>query len=149
LDLAVHRSILESESFKKVIIPKMARVFRKRLTHTIKLFLKKKSKSKAIKKLRSSLEPVFTLAVEIRAESLLSASNFELIWPVAGSAVSGADMEMTSSKPIAGPGVVKLPLLPGLRAFPKKKTMVGYQGFAQEKSIKMPQDYVVKALVLC
>ncbi|RYN54312.1 hypothetical protein AA0118_g9274 [Alternaria tenuissima] len=149
LDLAVHRSILESESFKKVIIPKMARVFRKRLTHTIKLFLKKRSKSKAIKKLRSSLEPVFTLAVEIRAESLLSASNFELIWPVAGSAVSGADMEMTSSKPIAGPGVVKLPLLPGLRAFPKKKTMVGYQGFAQEKSIKMPQDYVVKALVLC
>lgn len=92
---------------------------------------------------------MFTLAVEVRAESLLSASNFELIWPVAGSAVSGADMEMTSSKPIAGPGVVKLPLLPGLRAFPKKKTMVGYQGFAQEKSIKTPQDYVVKALVLC
>jgi hypothetical protein len=149
LDLVVHRSILESESFKKVIIPKMARMFRKRLTHTIKLFLEKKSKSKAIKKLRSSLKPVFTLAVEVRAESLLSASNFELIWPVAGSAVSGADMEMTSSKPIAGPGVVKLPLLPGLRAFPKKKTMVGYQGFAQEKSIKTPQDYVVKALVLC
>ncbi|CAN9294358.1 unnamed protein product [Alternaria alternata] len=149
LDLAVHRSILESESFKKVIIPKMARIFKKRLTHTIKLFLKKKSKSKAIKKLRSSLKPVFTLAVEVRAESLLSANNFELIWPVAGSAVSGADMEMTSSKPIAGPGVVKLPLLPGLRAFPKKKTMVGYQGFAQETSIKMPQDYVVKALVLC
>jgi len=127
----------------------MARIFSKRLTRTIKLFLKKKSKSKAIKKLRSSLKPVFTLAVEVRTESLLSASNFELIWPVAGSAVSGADMEMTNSKPIAGPGVVKLPLLPGLRAFPKKKTMVGYQGFAQETSIKMPQDYVIKALVLC
>jgi hypothetical protein len=148
LDLAVHRSIIESESFKEVIIPKMSEIFRNRLTHALQPFFRKSLKRKAIKKLRSSLGAVFKLAVEVRSESLLSANHFELIWPVAGSATNEAEMKGINSKPIADAKVIELPLLPGLRAYPKKKAMVGYRRFAEGTSTDLRHDYVVKALVL-
>jgi hypothetical protein len=148
LDLAVHRSIIESESFQEVIIPKMSKVFRNRLTHELRHFFSKSLKRKAIKRLRSSLSAVFKLAVEVRAESLLSANHFELIWPVAGSAANKAETEVINSNPIADGKVVKLPLFPGLRAFRKEKTMVEYRGFATGTLTETCQDYVMKALVL-
>jgi hypothetical protein len=148
LDLAVHRSIIESESFKEVIIPKMSKMFRNRLTHALDPFFGKSLKRKAIKKLRSSLSVVFKLAVEVRAESLLSANHFELIWPVAGSAANEAEMEAINSNPITDGKVVKLPLFPGLRAFRKEKTMIEYRGLSKGTLTEMCQDYVVKALVL-
>jgi hypothetical protein len=148
LDLAVHRSIIESGSFKEVIIPEMSKMFRNRLTHALHPFFGKSLKRKAIKKLRSSLSAVLRLAVEVRAESLLSANHFELIWPVAGSAANEAEMEAVNPNRIADGKVVKLPLFPGLRAFCKEKTMVEYRGFAKGKLTETCQDYVVKALVL-
>jgi hypothetical protein len=148
LDLAVHRSIIESESFKEVIIPEMSKMFRDRLTDALYPFFSESLKDKAITKLQSSLSAVFKLAVEVRAESLLSANHFELIWPVAGSAANEAEMEATNSNPIADGKVVKSPLFPGLRAFRKGKTMVEYRGLAKGTSTGMCQDYVVKALVL-
>jgi hypothetical protein len=139
---------MNSESFKEVIIPEMSEMFRNRLTDALHPFFSKSLKRIAIKKLRSSLIAVFKLAVEVRAESLLSANHFELIWPVAGSAANGAEMEAINSKPIADGKVVKLPLFPGLRAFRKEKTMVEYGGFAKGALTETCQDYVVKALVL-
>ncbi|KAF3049726.1 hypothetical protein E8E11_010079 [Didymella keratinophila] len=64
LDLAVHRTIIESESFKEDIIPKMSKMFRDRLTHALHPFFGKSLKRKAMKKLRSWLGAVFKLAVE-------------------------------------------------------------------------------------
>ena len=127
----------------------MGRIFRKRLTNALEPFLNKSLKHEAIEKLRSTLGTIFEFAVEIRAESLLSANDFELIWPVAGSAANGAEMEAISSEPVADSQAIKLPLLPGLRAFSKKKTMVESRGFSRGALTKAPQHYVVKALVLC
>lgn len=101
-----------------------------------------------MKKLRSWLGAVFKLAVEVRAESLLSANHFELIWPIVGLAANRAEMEAISSNPIADGKVVKLPLFPGLRAFRKEKKMVKYRGFSKGTSTDLRQDYVVKALIL-
>ena len=148
MDLAVHRSIIESESFKDVIIPEMSKMFRDRLIHALGHLFTQSVRPEAIKKLRSSLSAVFKLAVEVRAESLLSANHFELIWPVAGSAANEAEMEAINSNPIANGKMVKLPLFPGLRAFHKGKTMVEYSGFAKEALTGMCHDYTLKALVL-
>ena len=112
-------------------------MFKSRLTDALHPIFGKRLKLEAIKKLRSSLSAVFKLAVEVRAESLLSASHFELIWPVAGSAANEAEMEAINSNPIADGKVVKLPLFPGPRAFRKEKTMVDYRGFANGTSTKM------------
>jgi hypothetical protein len=126
----------------------MSKMFRNRLTHALHPFFGERLRRKAIKKLRSSLSAVFKLAVEVRAESLLNANHFELIWPAAGSAANKAEMEAINSKTIADGEVVKLPLFPGIRAFRREKTMVKYCGFAKGTSTDMCQDYVVKALVL-
>jgi hypothetical protein len=127
------------------MIPKMSKMFRNRLTHALHPFFDKSLKRKAMKKLRSSLNAVFKLAVEVRAESLLSANHFELIWPVVGSAANEAEMEATNLNPIADGKVVKLLLFPSLRSFRKEKTMVEYRGFAKGTLTEMCQDYVVKA----
>lgn len=134
MDLAVYRTIIESESFKEDIIPKMSKMFRDRLTHALYLFFGKSLKRKAMKKLRSWLGAVFKLAVEVRAESLLSANHFELIWPIVGLAANRAEMEAISSNLIADGKVVKLPLFLGLRAFRKEKKMVKYRGFLKGTS---------------
>jgi hypothetical protein len=125
----------------------MSKIFTTRLTHALEPFFGKSLKLKAIKKLRSSLDAVFKLAVEVRAESLLSGNPFELIWPVAGSAVD-KEMESINSNPIADGEVVRLPVLPGLRAYPKKKTMVQYGAFAKGTPSDMHPDCMVKASVL-
>jgi len=148
LDLAVHRSIIESEGFKEVIVPEMSKIFRDRLTDALGPFFNEDLRPQAIEKLRSSLTAVFELAVEVRAESLLSANHFELIWPAAGSAANEAEMESINSNPIANGKMVKLPLFPGLRAFHKEKAMVDYSGFAKNALNDMCQDHVLKALVL-
>jgi hypothetical protein len=124
----------------------MSEMFRNRLTHALVPFFGKKRK--AIEKLRSSLSAVFKLAVEVRAESLLSATHFELIWRVAGSAADEAEMESSTSNPIADGKVFRLPILPGLRAYPKEKTTVDYRGFTKGTVTKMCPVYVVKASVL-
>jgi hypothetical protein len=127
----------------------MSKMLRNRLTHALEPFFSKSLKRKAIKKLRSSLSAVFKLAVEVRAESLLSANHhFELIWPVPGSAADEAEMESINSNPIADGKSVKLPVLPGLRAYPKKKTMVQYRAFAKGTPSDMHSDCMVKASVL-
>ncbi|KAH6865284.1 hypothetical protein BKA58DRAFT_414015 [Alternaria rosae] len=148
LDLAVHRSIIESESFKEVIIPEMSKMFRDRLTSALHPLFRKRLRRKAIRKLHSSLSDVFRLAVEVRAESLLSANHFELIWPAAESAANEADMEAMTSHPIANGEIVKLPVFPGLRAFRKERAMVEYCGFAKGAGSETTRDFVVKALVL-
>jgi hypothetical protein len=149
VDHAAHKSTMEGEGFKEVVIPKMTEMLTKRLTDALEPFFHESQKHQAIEKLRPSLRAVFKLAVEARAESLLSASDLRLIWPVAGSAANEAEMEVSSSKSIANPEVVKLPLLPGLCAFSKEKmTMVDYRGLAQGTLTETPQLYVVKALVL-
>jgi hypothetical protein len=127
----------------------MSKMFTIRLAHALEPFFSKSLNPKAaIEKLQSSLGAVFALAVEVRSRTLLSANHFELIWPVAGSAADEAEMELIDSNPIAHGKVVKFPVLPGLRAYPKKKTMVQYRGFVEGTLSDMRQDYIVKALIL-
>lgn len=126
----------------------MSEMFTDRLTQALQPFFRESVKHKAIKKLRSSLSTVFELAVQVRSESLLSANHFELIWPVAGSAANEAEMEAIHSNPVVDANIVRLPLLPGLRAYAKKKTVVEYRGFTKGTSSDLCHDYVVKALIL-
>ncbi|KAI8933219.1 hypothetical protein NX059_009854 [Plenodomus lindquistii] len=148
LDLAVHQSIVEKESFKEVIIPQMSELLTTRLTHALQPFFQVRFRRKAMKKLRPSLGTAFKSALEIRSESLLSPNHFQLIWPVAGETVNEVAMESQSSNPTLASNLVRLPLCPGVRAYVKKKAVVDYGGFAKEPLTGLRQDYVVKALVL-
>lgn len=78
----------------------------------------------------------------------MSAKRFELIWPIAGSTASKAEMQSIGLNPIAKGKVVKLPILPGIRAYTKERTMVEYRGFAKDASNGLLPDYIVEALVL-
>jgi hypothetical protein len=76
---------------------------------------------------------------------MIGAMNMELKLPPSVPVYKPTDY---FSNPIADGKVVKLPVLPGLRAYPKEKTMVQYRGFVEGIPSDMRQDYMVKALIL-
>ncbi|KAF2624066.1 hypothetical protein BU25DRAFT_166424 [Macroventuria anomochaeta] len=148
LDIAVHQSIIEDDSFKDVIVPKMSEMFTSRLVNALEPLFDKDSRRNAIQKLRPSLYSILHLAIQIRSETLVSTDCYQLIWPSVGSSFNKKEMETKGTESIAVAGVVRLPLCPGIRAYTKEKALVDYGGLMRGDVSRMGPKYVMKALVL-
>lgn len=127
----------------------MGKILADRLTNAFQPLSGEKENLEAIEKLRPSLYAILCLAIQIRAESLISGKHFELIWPSVGSLFDEMEMEAKHSGPMAVANVVRLPLCPGIRVCAKGKAMVDYSGFVMSGASRSSAEYVIKALVLC
>jgi hypothetical protein len=146
-DTAVHRSMVEEDSFKVVTAPHMSSIFTSRLLKALKPMTEKRMKQNVVKKLESVLDLVFSTAVHIRSLSLIGNEYYECVWPSIGSTFNSIEMEATQRESDGQTDVVRLPLCPGLRAY-SKQGMVEYHGFNQVTSSSAELKYVVKALVM-
>ncbi|KAF2124676.1 hypothetical protein P153DRAFT_370595 [Dothidotthia symphoricarpi CBS 119687] len=149
LDIAVHRSIVDEQSFRDVIVRNMSETYTTRLLHALQPLFQQPLERNATRKLKSSLDRVLSLAVQIRSDSLVGTEDYESVWPAIGSTYSQNEMETKHAGSVAIANVVRLSLCPGLRAYSKKKAMVEYHSLGNGGCSNVTPKYVIKALVLC
>ncbi|KAF2707545.1 hypothetical protein K504DRAFT_383490 [Pleomassaria siparia CBS 279.74] len=156
LDTAVHYSMIEEKDFENVTIPSMASRHTIRLSNALQPLFKKqlqsrmtkKLQSRMTKKLRHTLDDILRLALKIRSLSLVGTEEYESIWPSSGSLVDNNEMDMQHSRITTMANLVRLPISPGLRGYPKKKAMVGYHPFGNWEGSSRTPKLVIKALVI-
>jgi hypothetical protein len=147
LDTAAHRSIVEEKGFKDAAMSSMATSLTDRLLSTLEPLFDSQLKNKTIKKLRASLDPLIGLAIEIRCSTLVGNERYESIWPCVGAVFDASEMESASGSKNAV-SHVRLPICPGLRAYPTEGPVVSYQGLGTNNEPHAPVKYVLKAMVL-
>jgi hypothetical protein len=124
----------------------MSSTLTKRLLVALQPLLEQRSDNPSIKNLTTYLNCVMISALKIRSLSLVGTESFESILPPIGASLEEVEMEI--EQPRRSADIVRLPLCPGLRAYPKDKSMVQYDGFGSGEHDRRKAKYVVKALVL-
>jgi hypothetical protein len=146
-DTAVHRSIVQEDSFKAVTVPRLSSELTFRLLNALRPLTEKRLKHSYVRKLESSLNLVLSTAIHIRSLSLIGNEYYECVWPSIGSTFNSIEMEATNQESEVHTDVVRLPLCPGLRAY-SKQGMVDYHELNHVMSSSAVTKYVVKALVM-
>jgi hypothetical protein len=132
-----------------MIVPYMSDALTTRLLNALQPLFDQRQKRGATRKLRSSLHCILSLAVQIRSESLVGTENYESVWPSTGSLFDQNEMETRHAGSLNSANIVRLPLCPGFRAYPKRKEIVGYHGLGNGQWPHISPMYVIKAMVLC
>ncbi|OAK96903.1 hypothetical protein IQ06DRAFT_229236 [Phaeosphaeriaceae sp. SRC1lsM3a] len=145
LDSIAHRSLMDEEPFSDMIIPRLASTHTRRLLTALDPLFDPDMRQETIRRLKPSLRGLFHLATQIRFTALTGNECYESIWPQAQSAFDSNDMESTSFRPEQA-HIVRLPICPGIRAYPRTDINVDY-GFGQHTA-SGPAKYVIKATVL-
>jgi hypothetical protein len=148
LDQSVHRSLIEEQDFIHTTIRTMASKHCERLLHALRPLYGEKVRPKVIKRLRMRLESVLEVAIHIRSLSLVSAEEYECIWPLPGSAFDSKEMESQDAKVVEGRARVKVPINPGLKAHSRKLGLVSYNGFENRGERDATSRNIVRATVL-
>lgn len=146
--MATHEALIQEKDFEEHVVAPMASRLTKRLLTVLRLVLWDQNADHAydmIGKLAPRLTYIMSLGVHIRSLSLVSNNRIETIWPSAGVSFDESDMDSM----VAGTGsLVKLPMLPGLIAYPKEKAVITYRGFADRGPKGGPPEYTIKAMVI-
>jgi len=140
--------MIEERDFEEVIVPSIASRHTARLLNVLQPLLEKHFQRRMIKKLKLTLDYTMGLAIKIRALSLVGTEDYESIWPLSGSLFDRNEMEMQHDNVDMIVGSVRLPLCPGLRAYPKEKAMVAYHPFGNGEGAGKTPKFVVKAQIL-
>ncbi|KAF1849716.1 uncharacterized protein K460DRAFT_324282 [Cucurbitaria berberidis CBS 394.84] len=148
LDTTAHQSLIREKDFNEVIIPRMTSEYTTLLLDALQPLFSKSLQSKTREGLKSPLDCIFGLAMQIRSLSLVGTEEYESVWPSSGSLFDNNEMETEQSESNNAANLVRLPLLPGIRAYSKQKAMVGYHGFGNGEGPNKTPKYVCKALVL-
>jgi hypothetical protein len=139
--------MVEEEAFREEVLPRMASSHSARLLEAFEPLFVGGLQHKTSRKLQRSLRSILSIAVEIRAISLVGVERYECIWPSIGSTFDAGMMETRGAGPRDRNRVVRLPLCPGLQAYSKKGAVVDYQGFGSGARCHTSSTYVIKALV--
>ncbi|KAF2181386.1 hypothetical protein K469DRAFT_729477 [Zopfia rhizophila CBS 207.26] len=148
LDTAVHQSMIKEKDFKDVTIPRMASRHTTRLLNALQPLFDKQLQYKTARKLKLTLDCILRLAIQVRSLSLVGTEDYASIWPSPGSLFDNNEMETEHSGMATMANLVRLPLSPGLRAYPKENAMVGYHRFGNGEGTSRTPKYVIKALIL-
>jgi hypothetical protein len=148
--MAAHQAVIQDEDFKEETVTRMASRTTKRLLNALRFLAGQQDSDATFQNVESQLESVLSLAVHIRSLSLISSADFELIWPSPGVSFveNGMTTEPSMSMGAKGAGLVKVPILPGLRIYTLEKAMIRYHGFGRRVATSRTPDYTIKAVVI-
>lgn len=148
LDIAVHQAMIEDKSFKDFTLPRLARAHIARLSDALQPLIDRTHERDTLKKLKGILFGIFEQAIKVRSLYLVSIQGYESIWPSSGGTFEGGVMELHRPGRSRSAPLVRLPLCPGLRAYPRERRMVSYEMFKPVEGAEVAPTYVIKALVM-
>lgn len=141
--------MVEEAVFKGEIIPIMASSFTTRVLNALQPLFKEELRDKTTEELGSCIRYISIIAIHIRSMSLVATEKFVSIWPPTGSAFDDLTMETVDTDTIRRAQTVRLPLCPGIQAYPKEADLIDYQGFGHASGSESPSKDALKALVVC
>jgi len=148
LDIVAHQALISEEDFEEDVIAPMASRLTNRLVDVLRRLIDHQETHDTLKVLKPQLAHIMRLAIRIRSLSLVSTKVLETIWPSPGISFDEIDMATESPMDAKGSDVVRLPVLPGLRAYHNEKGMVRYHGFGGRVPKYSAPEYTTKAMVL-
>jgi hypothetical protein len=162
LDFAAHHTLIESEYFQQVLIPRRAEALAIRLSATIvPLFALQKPLTlwevdilTEWKRKRPALERMFVSALRIKARALVSKDMFEVVFPPqaceCNQFMEVENLERDSGgSPQGQTSLVRLCLVPGLRRYAFDRKLVDYNSFRKPGSGPAgPSDLIASPIVI-
>jgi hypothetical protein len=145
-DTAAHQALVDENGFKNVVVPEMSRSLTRRLSKALAPLFDSRRRKTTIEKLKPSLRSLLRIAIHIRQLSLVGHERYEAIWPRTGSRFDNDGMETVSAETNMK-ATVRLPMCPGLRAYPTQGNAVSYTGFETRDELHVPVKYVIKATI--
>ncbi|KAL1602351.1 hypothetical protein SLS60_005767 [Paraconiothyrium brasiliense] len=148
LDFAAHDAMIQGKDFEENTIAPVASRLTKRLLNVLRLVIGHQDAHETLKRLGPRLACIMKPAIHLRSLSLVSAKRLESIWPSPGASLEELEMSVEPPLEARTGDLVRLPILPGLRAYHNEKEMISYRGFGDSNLASGHPDHTIKALVI-